>query len=195
MMNENKIIAIYGHLHESERKLDYFFVGVAGALCAYIAQGYTPERFGLNPASIEVISVFTLLIACVFGFKRIELSIIISRINALLLESDDKRSALMTSFKGGALLNKSTGEVYTPESTLQLIEKYGNDKKSLLASLNKIQRKSSLAYNTRNWLLLMGLLFLLASRISEPYMGQDITQGGEHLCAACVAQVVEAPAP
>ena len=35
MMNENKIIAIYGHLQESERKLDYFFVGVAGALrCA-----------------------------------------------------------------------------------------------------------------------------------------------------------------
>ena len=187
-MNESKILAVYGHLQEAEQKLDYFIVGVAGALCAFIAQSYRPEQLGLNPSTLEVVSVFSLLLSCVLGFRRIELSIIIGRINALMLESDDKLSALVSNFNGASLLNKSTGEVYTPETTLMLIEKYGKDKKSLLASLNMIQKKSQRAYRARNWLLPIGLLFLLSSRISVPYMNIDSKQSVEQGVAPYVAQ-------
>ena len=63
---------VYEKWRESTEKFDYFILGVLGALCAYISQTYKAERLGLNPGTLDLLALLVLVLAAVFGFRRIE---------------------------------------------------------------------------------------------------------------------------
>lgn len=55
----------------SSEKFDYFILGVICALCAFIAQGYRPERLGVNPAALELFALLIFVLAVVLVSKEL----------------------------------------------------------------------------------------------------------------------------
>jgi hypothetical protein len=71
-MSTERSDALFKSWRESTEKFDYFMLGVLGALCAYVAQGYKPARIGINSGTAELIALLLLVLAAVLGFRRIE---------------------------------------------------------------------------------------------------------------------------
>ena len=70
---EQQLIAkVYERWHIATEKFDYFVTGGTGALCAFIAQTAQFGRLGVNPSSLELVALLTLIGSVVAGFMVIE---------------------------------------------------------------------------------------------------------------------------
>jgi len=63
---------VYDFWRDSAQRFDYFITGLIGAVVAFIAQAYAPDKIGLNPSTLETLSLVILFASFWFGFKRIE---------------------------------------------------------------------------------------------------------------------------
>ena len=52
-------------------RFDYFVTGSTGALMAFIAKTYAPQRIDLSPSTLEPLALVLLLVSFIFGLKRI----------------------------------------------------------------------------------------------------------------------------
>src|ERR1035437_1606045 len=73
--------AIYEREHTSVEKFDYFVCSVAGALFAYIGQTYTPHKLDSLHSVLMPLALLYLTLCFGFGFKRIQLSNIGTKLN------------------------------------------------------------------------------------------------------------------
>ena len=105
---------LHATLRESTEKFDYFILGVVGALCAFISQTYKAEQIGINPGTLELIALLVLVLAAIFGFRRIEAVILATAINHRVLHANERRGVLASVMQNGPGLNIETGATYTP---------------------------------------------------------------------------------
>ena len=134
---------------KAAEKFDYFMAGAAGALCAYVAQHYEPTRLGINPSTLELVSLLILVASAVAAFKRLEEHTVVADTAAQLamyanvaVSGDDQKISRAEAIIGTA----SAG-----------------------TKQRRAARRAELAYAWRNRLMLAGFLTLLAARVWGPY--------------------------
>ena len=155
---------VYEKWRESTEKFDYFILGVLGALCAYISQTYKAERLGLNPGTLDLLALLVLVLAAVFGFRRIEAVNQGSLINHRILHAYERRGVLASVTQNGSGINTQTGETYTPEyaaSQIPLLSK---------PQLQAAQKRALVHYQLRNGFTLVGFLMLLSAKLYSAYV-------------------------
>ena len=154
---------------ESTEKFDYFILGVVGALCAYISQTFKPERIGLNPGTLELLALLVLVLAAVFGFRRVEQVNLATLVNYKILQANERRGVLVSVIQKGTGVNTETGAIYTPEYAAQQIPGITEQLKQLQPKLASAQQRAQLHYKLRNGLILVGFLMLLAAKLCSAY--------------------------
>lgn len=150
----------------STEKFDYFILGVICALCAFIAQGYRPERLGVNPAALELFALLVFVFAVVSGFKRIEQTLLVAVLNHRELHAFEARGGMVTKMQTGqTVMNEATGQIFTQQQAMLRVEELT---KTILATKSPLSAAKSAAhqhYKIRNFLALAGFLLLLAARV------------------------------
>jgi hypothetical protein len=105
----------------------------------------------------------------VAGFRRIEKLITCHRLNSKFLHLAEERGELASNFGGKPLLNKETGNIRTPEQVEQRIKALGDAIPKCHQLFEKTSASANSYYKLRNWLLAVGFIGLLVSKIVTPY--------------------------
>ncbi len=162
---------------DSVEKFDYFIVSVAGALFAYVGQGYVPHKFDSVFSALMPLALVFLILAFVFGCRRIYLANIGKKLNKeFVKEHEDCRNLTETIDKYHssqtlvAPFDKITGKTVTIE---YLTER--RDKK--IAYKKELERKARLKIKWanshekfRDICLVLGFVLILAAKIFQPYL-------------------------
>jgi hypothetical protein len=167
-MAERSLIA-YEHWRESSQKFDYFMTGLSGALVAYIAETYSPQRIGWSPNSIELLSVFLLVASLVAGFKRIDYNVGAFKIMSQKLDAEEKLGSLTASMSNAPVLNVLTGEILTFTDIESKRAYYTQVISFSESKLKTWTDRSFKAYRLRNYLLVMGFSAIITSKIWLAY--------------------------
>lgn len=147
---------VFENWRQAVEKFDYFMLGVTGALCAYISQVYKPAKFGLNPASLELLALVLLVGSAVAGFRRIERTIQVTSLNHRLLRANEERGILVSKASGGSLINESTGDILSPQMVAQHIDAVTQSIPNLKLQLELARSAADRSYSARNVLLFIG---------------------------------------
>lgn len=154
----------------STEKFDYFVLGVICALCAFIAQGYKPERLGVNPAALELIALLVFVWAVVSGFRRIEQTLLVTALNHRELHALEARGGMVIKLQAGqTLVNEATGQIFTPQQAMARVEELTTTILATQSTLSTAKSAAHRHYKTRNVLALVGFLLLLAARVWSAY--------------------------
>ena len=153
---------------DAQQKFDYFVLGIIGALCAFIGQSFKPDMLGLNPSALEFVSMLMLVGSAVAGFKRVEGTNMLMRVNAQYLRMQEERG-MMAPALGSGVRNGATGEVYSAQDVASKLAALDEVIPTVRAELDEIGRGTLRSYKARNWLLLAGFLMLLLSRVWAAY--------------------------
>jgi hypothetical protein len=132
----------------------------------------SPQRLGLNPYTLEVLSLVLLIASIVVGFKRIESVIMSHRHNQAILHFTEERSELATNYKGEPMLF-SPGHLLSPE---QVLARVANLDSEIAKARRLFSERSAILlkqYRIRNWLLAIGFVGLFASKVISPYFPQS----------------------
>jgi hypothetical protein len=168
-MTTERSDALYKSWRESTEKFDYFMLGILGALCAYLTQGYKPDRIGLNPGTVEFVALLVLVLAAVLGFRRIEATNQATIINQRVLHANERRGVLTAIMHNGPKFNIQTGQSYSPEYAASQMPVLNSQIQSLEAQLERAEGKAFVSYRGRNVLTLVGFMLLLAGKIYSAY--------------------------
>ena len=76
--------------NEAATKFDYFILGVTLAICAYLAQTNPYAALSANKETFLLGSLLVFAASAICGFKRIESSIAMLRMNAAALEEPNR---------------------------------------------------------------------------------------------------------
>ena len=160
----------YDNYREASQRFEYFVLGLCVAVVAYAGQTLQPERFGLNSYTVEIGAIL-LLIACVaLGLKRVERIIAFHGANLRVLEFKGRRSALAKFvLEGGSRVNPETSEPWRPDDMKKQIAEFDKIVPELEKNLGDLNQALVRLYSWRNWLLISGLIGLVASKILAPY--------------------------
>ena len=154
-----------------QRSFDYFILGVISALCAFVAQGYRPAKLGLNPATLELVALLTLVLGAVAGFRRIEQTLMVTALNHRVLHANEARGAMVTKMQhGSTLINESTGQTFTPAQAIKRVEKLTATIDATQPELESAKIRALKQYKRRNALTLGGFLLVLFSRVWSAYV-------------------------
>ena len=69
---EAKLAVIREYYQQASEKLDYFLLGLTGAICAYEAQQIKFGKLGLNTYTLEVFGILLLVGSMVLGYLRLQ---------------------------------------------------------------------------------------------------------------------------
>lgn len=169
-MSTERSDELYASWRESNEKFDYFILGIICALCAFVGQDYNAAKFGFNPSTLELIALLLLVLAAVAGFKRIEKTLSTTIVNQRQLHAYEARGGMVESLPAGrTVINKATGQTYTPEQTARRIDDLTKTISSLEKQLELAKRSAKVYYQLRNGLMLTGFLALIAARLWSAY--------------------------
>lgn len=160
---------VYENWRAATEKFDYFVLGLTGALCAYISQTFHPARIGFDPGTLELVSLIVLALSAVAGFRRIELTIGLNRINHQLLRAKEERGALSVAGPG-PVINESTGDIYSPHQVRAHIQAKSEEIPALAARVEFLGKRADAAYRVRNRLIFMGFCSLLFAKVWSAYV-------------------------
>ena len=166
--SEKRSIIAFKHYRESEQRFEYFITGISTALCAYVGQTLQPQKFGFNPYTLEVLSIALVVASIIFGFKRIEIGILLARLNHNLLHMNEVRGTLVSHPQG--FINELSGEALHHTEIIPRIAQINKDLLTVQKKIKTAQGKILKYYHWRNWLLLFGFLGLFISKILVPYV-------------------------
>lgn len=154
----------------STEKFDYFMLGILCSICAFIAQGYEPEKLGCNPSTLELVSLITFVFAVVAGFRRIEQTLLVTGLNQRVLKAVEAKGGMIAMMsEGRMLINKATGETFTPEEAQQRIVKLSITIQENQPQLESVKKSAYAQYKLRNYLALAAFLLLLTARVWSAY--------------------------
>jgi hypothetical protein len=175
-MAEKRSLIAFEHGREGTQRFEYFLVGVSAALCTYVGQTLQPQRLGFSPYTVEVGALVVLIASVVVGFKRIEALILVAELNHDVLHYGEVRGTLMEA-RGRDWINVQSGTVYTPQQTEQELKKINQilparQKQLETTHTTTTHTTAGRYYKLRNWLLAIGFVTLLLSKILTPYFPQ-----------------------
>lgn len=155
----------------STEKFDYFVLGVVGAICAFIAQGYRPTRLGLNPSTLELVALLGLVLAVIAGFRRIEQTLLVTALNQRELHANEARGGMITKMQvGGTLINEATGQFFNQEQAAKRVAQLARTIEETRPDLETAKVSALRQYKRRNALTLIGFLLLLVARVWSAYV-------------------------
>ena len=161
---------VYDNWRQGAEKFDYFVLGLTGALCAYISQTYTPEKLGINPGTLELLSLALLVSAAIAGFKRVETIIEITRLNHWMLRTNEERGALISKSRSQPMLNESTGDILSPQMVQQHVNALTRSIPSFDLQIKNAQLSALRWYRIRNVLILAGFVVLVSAKVLSAYL-------------------------
>jgi len=168
-MSTDRSDKVFEAARDAQIKFDYFMLGIVGALCAFIGQSFQAARIGINPSTLELMSLLMLFGAAIFGFLRIESMNLTMRLNAQHLRMQEERGMLVAS-KGNPGFNRSTGETLSPEKIAAKVAALTEVIPISKEQLANAQGRTLKYYKLRNLLLISGFLSLLGARVWTAYV-------------------------
>lgn len=160
---------VYDTWRQANEKFDYFVTGLTGALCAYISQTYNPGKISLSPGTLELISLLILIFSVFSGFRRIEKTIQTHRYNHRSLYIAEQTGELVSNYSSGLAVNKNTGEVLTTAQIQERVRVLKEAKPEVDKFADDAASAAGFWYTIRNYSLLFGFLFLVASKVWAVY--------------------------
>lgn len=167
---ENRSLIAYEHYRDAAQRFDYLVTGLIGALCAYIGQNIHPQKIGITPNTLELVSFLIFVFAFLFCFKRLEKSIQVFNIGHQILDLGEKKGQLIPHIGKTQILNESTGDIFSAEEVCKRIKAFDKEIPVLEKNLEKVRKQSKCYYDLRNWAIFVGFISLLASKIWSAYI-------------------------
>lgn len=161
---------VYESWLQASQKFDYFVAGVCLALVGYLANAFNPAPVGANASTLELGGVLSILLAAFAAFRRIEAHIRMLRLMHQRLFRQEAAGALTSAAATGeSLINKSTGDIFSAEHALELARSHSEIANNADELIEKRKGAVEFWYVARNWLLLFGLLALVAAKVLAAY--------------------------
>lgn len=168
-MSTERSDRVFEAAREARQKFDYFILGLIGAVCAFIAQSFRPEKLGFNPSTVELVSLVLLVASAIYGFKRIDSSTTLMHVNAKLLRMNEEKGMLIKQ-RGKVTFNSATGEHYSASVIEEKISALDSNIPATRQRLDTLQNVVQSNYEWRNRLLLAGFIALLGARVFSAYV-------------------------
>src|SRR6185295_4972190 len=110
-MADNRSIKAFEFYAQARDKFDYFVVGAAGALCAYVAQNLMVGELGATPGTLELAALLVMVGSVVAGFRRMELAVQLLAFNHLTLHHSEISGELAKGAQRYQQMVSNSGEV------------------------------------------------------------------------------------
>lgn len=170
-MTKGRSEAAWHAWRESSDKFDYFVTGIALALVGYLGSELEPVRLGWNGSTLEVASVILFLGSAIAGLRRIETNVLLVGLMQRQLSHQERAGALTDAgLKAGLFINRATGEVFTGTQAQAGAQASTELADELTPKLKREAGRSERLYRWRNWLLVGGIVALIASRLAPAYL-------------------------
>lgn len=170
MSEESGYIDAVRNARESQRKYDYFLMGITLALLSLSLQAFKSSA-DTSFSYLIIIHWILLLVSFLAGMVRQE------KINTIQIVEADliPEQHLLDLFKQSRdraqpMAKNATGELWTPDEVAKVIE----NKEQMLKIGDKIQKKSGkigvIAYRIQKWLFVLGLAAYMLLKILNIYI-------------------------
>ena len=169
-MNERSI-GVYEMSHEGGVKFDYFICSVAGALFAYIAQTFVPQKLDNVFSILQMVSLLILAVSFYAGIRRIQYHNAMLRCNHKMLSASEdarKLDALLLSPQN-SFENRATGKIESRQQVEQQRLIFLEDSRHWEQLAHQADKKCACRGKVQVNCLLLGFLTIFASKILQPY--------------------------
>ncbi len=152
------------------QRFEYFITGVIGALCAFIAQSFSPHKIGFNPSTLEFLSLVVLLVSFFFCLKRMENITNLFRLFHKKLHASESKGQLFLNIGKTPFVNAQTGNLYNTPTEVQIeIDAINDSLPKIIRDIDKINSKIKNFYNYRNYTFYLGVFLLVYAKILLAY--------------------------
>lgn len=155
----------YHRWHEATQKLDYFILGILGALVAYLAQGLGPVTIGANPSTVELVSVLLFLSSMVAGFRRVECTNMCLGGIYRRLQAEERMRSLQEASNKGIPYHTFTFRAVTPDEFAQIHKEISLEREAGIREFAEWAPAALRWYLLRNAFMALGIVALVASKI------------------------------
>lgn len=170
-MAEGKSLQAYEWWWEANQKFDYFMAGLSAALAGYLGESFRPERLGLSPALLELLSVLAFVGAVVASLKRLEATVHGLRLNVDELEQREIAVQMADSIaKETPVRIRETREKVDLSQLQQAQAHHEKLLKAVKEIREGISAKALRWYQARTYFLVSGFLLLIGARIWHAYI-------------------------
>lgn len=162
---------LYKHHYEAEQKYDYFIVGLAGAMFAYIVQTYVPAKIEFSPSVLEPVSLILLGFAFFVGLKRIEQVKVGVRLNHEYLNSKEQAKMLTNALQSesSSIIGSESGEPVSKEEISKRKKKHLERIDQCSEGMKRNANASERTYRIRNYLVMAGFGSIFLAKVLQPY--------------------------
>ncbi|MCC7131795.1 MAG: hypothetical protein IT352_04075 [Gemmatimonadales bacterium] len=165
-MSDRRSVRLYELSTESAEKFDYFLVGLAAALAAYLGRDLNVGKLGWNPETIATAALVAFVLSVGAGLIRLELRVTILGVASRRLEHQESAGKHMeASAPGNLMINQAAGTLHTPDDLREAARKHHHRAEGLMAEEKKLADRALAAYRWRDRLLVSGLGLLALSRV------------------------------
>jgi hypothetical protein len=151
-------------------KFDYFLCGVAGALFAYIAQTYTPQKLDNAFSILQFASLLTLALSFYFGVKRIQTANMVTRLNYNEWKAGDAAEKITKALQDAVTFqNDLTGDVASRKTLESERAVHLKEVSECKFHAEKESQKARRFGAMQLYFLLGGFLIILSAKVFQPY--------------------------
>ena len=157
--------------NEAEQKFDYFMTGLSAAIVGYIAPKLEPNALGLNPQTLELVSMLLFVGAVFAGFKRIEATIQLRRAVGLRHQSTEFASEIQEARRGEGHFVSVRDDTATPPERLRRHQaEFVRRADERIRESQQLETVRMRWYSARYFAMVAGFLTLLAANVWKGYL-------------------------
>lgn len=155
---------------QAEQKFDYFMTGLSAAIVGYIAPKLQPNALGLNPQTLELVSMLLFVGAVFAGFKRIEATIQLRRAVGLRHQSTEFASEIQDALRGeGQVVSVRDNTATPPEQLRRHQAEFVRRADEQVRESKQLERVRLRWYSARYCAMVVGFLALLGANVWKGY--------------------------
>ncbi|WMS96104.1 hypothetical protein RB215_17015 (plasmid) [Pseudoalteromonas sp. HL-AS2] len=151
---------------QAQQKYDYFVIGLAASLFAYLGANYMPEAISISQNSFELLALTSLFLSVASGLIRLENDLSLQATKIEQLNAQKVLNTLNTAASySGQIMNVDAGKEMTKE---ELAKKQKILREFVSKSDNGLKIVSTRIvwqFRVRNYSLFFGFLFLVISKL------------------------------
>jgi hypothetical protein len=158
---------------DAEQKFDYFMTGLSAAIVGYIAPKLQPNALGLNPQTLELVSMLLFVGAVFAGFKRIEAAIQLRRAVGLRHQSTEFAAEIQDALRGGGegqVVSVRDNTATPPEQLRRHQAEFVRRADERIKESQQLERVRMRWYSARSFAMVVGFLTLLAANLWKGYL-------------------------
>jgi hypothetical protein len=166
-VSDDRSLIAWQHWRQSAEKVDYFVLGIASALTAYLGQHLSFSKLGANPATAELLSLVLLGGSVVAGLDRLRSSVSALNSDGHALQAQERVEAMKDLLaKGkGTTTDRETGRTFTLADAEAEVQRAEQLRDFFRKQNQKWTRRCERAYNWRDRLLVVGVVVYVAAKV------------------------------